>query len=272
MSVYNGEQYLNQAIESILNQSFIDFEFIIINDGSTDNSWEVIQEYSESDKRIVPFTQNNIGLTKSLNKGISLSKGQYVARQDADDWSTSDRLYKQLNFITGTKHLLVASHYNIYFSEYNITVSEQPDLKLLDKKNTFCHGSLFFNRSAFKHNLYNEDIPFAQDYDLIKRIYKNNSIGIINENLYTLRRDKPKMSEANKFLYYKNLNKYKYALGKYYKNNNKLINKMAKEQKNYIIKLMIKNGLLISCLKFIFRHNRYNCFSYLRLIYYSFGF
>ena len=73
MSVYNGEPYLREAIESILNQTCKDFEFIIINDGSTDQSWLIIEDYVEKDQRIVSVNQNNIGLTKSLNKGISMA-------------------------------------------------------------------------------------------------------------------------------------------------------------------------------------------------------
>ena len=99
MSVYNGELCLAEAIESILNQTFRDFEFLIINDGSTDSSWEIIQRYAEKDQRIVPITQENIGLTKSLNKGILIAKGEFIARQDSDDLSLPKRFDKQLPWV-----------------------------------------------------------------------------------------------------------------------------------------------------------------------------
>jgi glycosyltransferase involved in cell wall biosynthesis len=99
MSVYNGETYLPQAIESILQQTYQQFEFIIINDGSTDTSWRIIQQYAAKDPRIVPVTQENIGLTRSLNKGIQLSKGEFIARQDADDLSLPKRLAEQLPWV-----------------------------------------------------------------------------------------------------------------------------------------------------------------------------
>ena len=96
MSVYNGELCLTEAIESILNQTFRDFEFLIINDGSTDSSWEIIQRYADKDQRIVPITQENIGLTKSLNKGILTAKGEFIARQDSDDNQGSALTYRKL--------------------------------------------------------------------------------------------------------------------------------------------------------------------------------
>ena len=99
MSVYNGEPYLAEAIESILHQTFQEFEFIIINDGSTDSSWRIILQYAAKDPRIVPITQDNIGLTRSLNKGIQLSKGEFIARQDADDLSLPTRLSEQLPWV-----------------------------------------------------------------------------------------------------------------------------------------------------------------------------
>ena len=97
MSVYNGEKYLKRSIDSILNQTFKDFEFIIINDGSTDKSLEIIKSYD--DDRIVLIDQENKGLTKSLNIGIKTASGKYIARQDADDVSLPDRLKKQVDFL-----------------------------------------------------------------------------------------------------------------------------------------------------------------------------
>lgn len=85
ISVYNGEKYLSEAIESVLNQTYKDFEFIIINDGSTDNSLEIIKKYQNQDERIVLISRENKGLVSSLNEGIEKAKGKYIARMDADD-------------------------------------------------------------------------------------------------------------------------------------------------------------------------------------------
>lgn len=100
MSVYNGERYLREAIDSILSQTFEDYEFIIIDDGSTDGTKPILAEYAARDRRIV-LTRNetNVGLTHSLNKGLALARGQYVARMDADDISLPDRFARQVAFL-----------------------------------------------------------------------------------------------------------------------------------------------------------------------------
>jgi len=94
MPVYNAEKYVGEAIESILNQTFKDFEFLIINDGSTDKSLDVINSYSDPRIRVVN-NETNLGLSPTLNKGIDLSNGEYIARMDADDISLPTRLLKQ---------------------------------------------------------------------------------------------------------------------------------------------------------------------------------
>ena len=98
MPVYNGEAFLREAIESILHQTFTDFEFLIINDGSTDRSEEIIKSYS--DPRIVYNTnETNIKLIATLNKGLALAQGKYIVRMDADDISMPQRIEKQVAFM-----------------------------------------------------------------------------------------------------------------------------------------------------------------------------
>ena len=109
MSVYNGEPYLSESIQSILDQTFNDFEFIIINDGSTDKSWDTILNYSSKDKRVIPLKQKNIGLTKSLNKGIKMSNGLFIARQDSDDISNKKRFEKQIPWLLERNYDLCCS-------------------------------------------------------------------------------------------------------------------------------------------------------------------
>jgi glycosyltransferase involved in cell wall biosynthesis len=103
LPVYNAEKYIEQAIYSILNQTFSDFELIIINDGSTDNSLAVIQ--SITDKRIIIINQENKGLIVSLNYGIDISKGEYIARMDADDIAFPTRFEAQLKLFSDNKKL-----------------------------------------------------------------------------------------------------------------------------------------------------------------------
>ena len=100
MSVYNGEKYLGEAVQSILNQTFKDFEFIIVDDGSTDHSLEIIQQYAQNDNRIrIVINEENMGLSGSLNKGIELAQGEYIARMDADDISLPERFARQASFM-----------------------------------------------------------------------------------------------------------------------------------------------------------------------------
>ena len=98
MSVYNGQGFLRQAIQSILNQTFTDFEFLIIEDGSTDATVEIVRSFP--DQRIkLCLNGSNIGLISSLNQGLSLATGEYIARMDADDISLSTRLERQVAFM-----------------------------------------------------------------------------------------------------------------------------------------------------------------------------
>ena len=111
LSVYNGERYLRESIESILNQTFTDFEFLIINDGSTDDSRRIISSYDDPRIQLIDNEQN-IGLSQSLNKGLKLARGTYIARQDADDISEPERLAKQVSYMDRNPHIaLLGSWY-----------------------------------------------------------------------------------------------------------------------------------------------------------------
>ncbi len=105
MSVYNGERFLSEAVESILDQSFRDFEFIVINDGSTDLTASILNSYKRNDPRLRVSHQENRGLVESLNHGCALAQGKYIARMDADDISVKNRLIWQVEFME--KHLEV---------------------------------------------------------------------------------------------------------------------------------------------------------------------
>ena len=99
LCVYNGEKWLRECIESVLNQTYKNFEFLIINDGSFDNSLKIIKEFALLDKRIKYITHENIGLTKSLNIGLNASRGDWIARIDCDDIALPKRLELQLSYI-----------------------------------------------------------------------------------------------------------------------------------------------------------------------------
>ena len=114
MSVYNGEKYLVQAIESILNQTYQNFEFIIIEDSSTDNSLDILEEYAKKDSRIkIIKKEKNIGIKgfiENLNLGISIAEGKYIARMDQDDVSLPERFQKQVDFLEKNSDFTICHH------------------------------------------------------------------------------------------------------------------------------------------------------------------
>jgi len=210
MSVYNDESRVSGAIESILNQSFKNFEFLILDDFSTDDTYMVCKEYQKKDNRIKLYrNKENIGLTKSLNFLINQSKFDLIARQDADDKSHKYRLEKQVNFMKSK--LLDAT----------TTIAEISNLKkrrpfisqflparlLINYKNPFIHGTLLIKKETISNlGNYDEKFIYAQDYKLFSDLIKNNyKIKILNKALYTLNIENNissnKLSEQN---YYAN--------------------------------------------------------------------
>jgi len=173
MCVYNGKEYIRESIESIICQTFNDFEFLTINDGSTDNTEEIILKYSDNDKRINLINNTtNLGISKSLNRGLEIAQGEYIIRMDADDISLPDRIKKQIEFMdknpdigfSGSSVEAFGAHSNIW--SYPVK-SELIKIELLFRS-CFAHPSIIFRRELFKkYNLtYDSDYPSAQDYRL----------------------------------------------------------------------------------------------------------
>ena len=178
---YNAEKYLGEAIDSILNQTFTDFECIIIDDCSTDNTWKIIQKYAKKDSRIVGVkNEKNLKLSATLNKGVDLCKAECIARMDADDWSYPDRLEKQYNIITknpkigilgGSMEVCNENLEKQYIRKY---YTQDTDIRAnLFKHSPFCHPAIMVKREALSRQQYNELLNDAEDYDLYFRIGKN---------------------------------------------------------------------------------------------------
>jgi len=188
MSTHNGERYLKQSIESILNQSFRDFEFLIINDGSTDNTSEVLSRYAKQDDRIkIIDNTENIGLTKSLNKAIAEARGEYIARMDDDDISFTSRLEKQLKFMENNPAVVLCGSLALVINDKGeeinkkgLVVSYKDIKKKLLFNNQFIHSSLFFKKEI---GLYNESFERAQDYEFILRIASKHQVANLPEYL-----------------------------------------------------------------------------------------
>lgn len=174
MPVYNTkEEYLRTSIESILNQTFTDFEFIIVNDGSTNNAEEVILSYK--DNRIKYVKQENQGIVGALNNAWSKASGKYIARMDSDDIAYPERFAKQVNFLEeNPEYSLVGSWAKIIPSKNIIKLPQ--DIKIMDllADCMFIHPSIMFNKADFeKFNLqYETGFEYAEDYCLYANAVK----------------------------------------------------------------------------------------------------
>lgn len=172
MSVYNAEKYLDEAIQSILNQTYKDFEFVIINDGSTDKSLEIIEKYKKEDERIVLISRENKGLIVSLNEGIEIARGKYIARMDADDISLSERFEEQIKFMEENNDIGVCGTWVELFGENKketlwkmSSIDEELKTRLLFSV-TFAHPSVMMRKELIdKYKLqYKEEYKHAEDY------------------------------------------------------------------------------------------------------------
>ncbi|OQY14044.1 MAG: hypothetical protein B6I30_01800 [Desulfobacteraceae bacterium 4572_187] len=194
MSVYNGKKHLKEAVESVLCQSCQDFEFIIVNDASTDKTNEILESFDDPRIKIIKNTEN-MGLTKSLNIGIKAAKGKYIARMDADDISLPHRFEIQVEYLERNPECAVAgsSYYQIddkgTICSFIEVLTNDPDIKEgLKTQNWFGHGSVMMKKDAFlKAGGYNEKYKFAQDYDLWLRLAAEHRLANIKEPLYCWR-------------------------------------------------------------------------------------
>jgi len=176
MTVYNGSRFLRDSIRSILNQTFNNFEFIIVDDCSTDDSLKIIHSFVDSRIKVIRNPQN-IGLTKSLNKGLKSAKGKYIARMDADDISLSDRLTLQYKYLEEHSDISLLGG-GAHFIDENNKVT-RTKLRLPDHdsilfycffNNPFIHSSVMFRRECLATvGLYDEYYKYAQDYELWTR-------------------------------------------------------------------------------------------------------
>ena len=219
MSVYNGADYLQEAIDSILGQTYQDFEFVIINDCSTDKTWEILQRNAAQDSRIILVDNNeNLGLIRSLNKGLDISRGDFIARQDADDISVRDRFEKEIAVIDNQPDCVLVSG--------NIQVIEGNDKTIVEIIRRDCLPFLinwyllFSNRLAghsqvmYRRDVvvslggYSKDHLYMEDYELWCRLARTGKrLVILPDILLTYRRhgqsvsaQKREQQETNDYL------------------------------------------------------------------------
>ena len=189
MSVYNTQpDWLKESIDSILNQTYSNFEFIIVNDGSTEDIDSVINSYNDS--RIVYIKQENSGLPVALNKAISVAKGEYIARMDSDDISVLDRFQKQVKYLEENPGVSVVGGW--FENTMTKKVFEAPaEVSYLRLLYSCCmvHPSVMFRKKDFEkyEYKYNENFRVAQDYELWSRVIRNLKMANIQEVLLKYR-------------------------------------------------------------------------------------
>lgn len=190
LSVHNGQKFLRQAIKSILGQTYGNFIFAIVDDGSTDDSWKIIS--SIQDKRIAAAHENkNVGLTKRLNQMLRRTKTRFVARVDADEISFPDRLMLQRNFLLSNPNCAAVGSNIIRVDERGKKILEshfptdyQEIKRTIFSKNPFRHGSLVFNYAKLKGvGFYDESYRYSQDYDLMLRLTAKFPVANLSETL-----------------------------------------------------------------------------------------
>jgi glycosyltransferase involved in cell wall biosynthesis len=210
LPVYNGAHYLSEAIECMLRQTHADFELIIINDGSTDDSASIVSGYT--DPRIRLYSQKNEGLAAALNRGISLAKGTYIARQDQDDVSLSDRFSKQVEFLNSYPDYGMVGTWASIWEETKPTErfhkhpADNLSLKFdLLFDNAFVHSSLMIRKTVFDEvGAYctDPDRQPPEDYELWSRVARKFRVANIPEPLHVYREMPRSMSRTgnNPFL------------------------------------------------------------------------
>ena len=189
MPTFNGEKFIAEAIESILNQTFNDFEFIIVDDGSTDNTEKIIQSFS--DKRIVYIKKiQNSGISDTLNKGISIAKGKYIARMDDDDISLPNRFERQLENFKIYSDLIVCGSlsYIKNSNKVNNLPQHHEDIKLnLLFNNCMLHPSVMILKEVLLETKYDLNFVPSEDYDLWCRLIWKGKFYNIQEPLLKYR-------------------------------------------------------------------------------------
>ncbi len=175
MTAYNAEKYIAQAIESILNQTYTDYEFIIINDGSTDDTPNIIQKYADQDSRII-FVDNkqNQGLIAVLNQGLDMAHGEFIARMDADDISLPQRFEKQIAYLDMNPEVGVLGTLIHGFDAMDAEGIQIPVVTVFDllKQNYIAHPSVMMRKEVLdKYSLrYNPEYKHCEDLELWSRM------------------------------------------------------------------------------------------------------
>lgn len=195
MPAYNAAKYVEQAIESILNQTYKKFEFIIVEDASGDSTLNILKDIRAKDKRIILIqNRTNLGVTKSLNKALKLAKGKYIIRMDADDWAYPQRFQLQIDLMEKNPNVVVSGSYieicdsklkTKYIRKY--PHDDANIRKHIFRYSPFAHPATIWKAEVLKKERYNEVIGVSQDYELYFRVGKIGKFMNLDKSLLKLR-------------------------------------------------------------------------------------
>jgi glycosyltransferase involved in cell wall biosynthesis len=192
MAVRNGAAFLHEAIESILGQTLNDFEFVIVNDASTDNTRTIVQSYSDHRIRLIE-NASPMGLAASLNRGLEVAKGTYVARMDCDDISFKHRLERQVQFLEANHDICMCGSWAELIDEANRPqgLRRKPSGDEIRAgywlTSPIIHSSAIIRRAQLSDLRYDETLSCAQDYDLWFRLARRCKVDNIPEPLLSYR-------------------------------------------------------------------------------------
>ena len=187
MPCYNEQDYVAKAIRSILNQTYGNFELIVVDDCSTDNSVEMIKELAKEDSRVI-FLKNakNVGVSKTINYGLSVARGEYIARLDADDTCDSTRFQKQIEYFQSNPNCILCGTYGDVYDGKNTRIegNGMGNLKKhLVKNNSFVHSSVMFRRLINDVAVRYPEVKAFEDYGLWIELCNKGEFHVIPEIL-----------------------------------------------------------------------------------------
>lgn len=207
MGIYNCADTLAESIESILAQTHTNFELIMCDDGSTDNTYQVAESYAQKDNRIVLLrNEKNLTLGPTLNNCLAVAKGKYCARMDGDDVSAPDRFEKQVAFLESHPEFdVVGSFMQIYGTDKLRVMCEYPEIEILVKSNPCCHATIMMKTDVYREiGGYSTDqkLTRIEDVDLFWKFYLaghkaaniQEALYLVRENQDTFKRRKAKFS------------------------------------------------------------------------------
>ena len=193
MPMYNGERYVGAAIESILGQTFDDFELLVMDDGSDDSSPSIVRDYAARDRRIRIVSRENRGLVATLNEGLERARGTYLARMDCDDLSVPERLQTQLDFMRAhPDYALCGSNAHIInrrgrlLAYWSVPVEDAQSFRVFSYFSApFAHSSAFIRLACLRAGdfCYSENYPHVEDFELWGRISRRHSCAVLDEKL-----------------------------------------------------------------------------------------